>query len=495
MGYRAATFAVSGLVAAAALGATLTAAQPSALPARHVANFRVTVLHPLLPTDGKTDRIALDITNTGGAAGWPKCKVVATATGPHRGAISYWSTSKVRPGEMVHTDVRLTIVNGGVRFLSYKDLEARCRAASGPGPTPPPKPQVVVPAVTPTALPASDVGSLEMFSATDGVAVAGVEQPSDLAGPAYLVSTSDGGATWSVTGTLPLRLTRFDLVTLDLAFENQRSGYLEVPDQAAHHDVVYFTSDGGSTWQTVSLTGDPTSISLDARILWMVTFVCATPTLTPGNCPSKLLEFPFGSLGPTAVASVPAEPPAEFPEATLLGRLGPTAGVFSVGGTTAGHHAIVLTTDAGRSWQPIGNPCTTMSVTGLGVLGPGHWLLHCEQAGGMSNYSVRLYATDDGGASWQLVAEHNITPSLPDIGDPASGGTFTVSGNGQTLWMHNPVAGLLSSQDGGLEWHLAVTIATAPARLATAGASDAWLAVPWTGLYFTTNGTTWRLLQ
>ena len=492
---RAAALVLSGLVGAAAIGASLVAVQgPGVSPVKDVASFKVTVLHPLLPTDPKTDRVALDITNTGGVAGWPKCKVVATASGPHRGAISYWSPSKVPPGQTVHTDVRLTIVNGGVRFLAYPDVAARCHAAIGPAPPSSPKPKVVVPAVVPATLPPAQVANLQMFTGEVGIGIGGIEEPTDLPGPAYLIVTSDGGVTWSVTGTLPLRLSALDLVTVDLAFENQRAGYLEMYDRAAHRDIVYFTSDGGGRWTTVSMTGDPTSISVDGASLWVVTFVCTKPTQSPGDCPSRLLTYRFGTLGPASVVSVPVEPPAAFPEATLLRRLGTTAGIFKVGGTTPGHHALVLTTDAGQSWRPIGNPCTTMSVDGLVVLGPGHWLLHCQQAGGMSNYSVRLYGTEDGGASWRLLAEHNVTQSLPDIGDPASGGTFTISGNGQTLWVHNPVAGLSSSRDGGLDWKLAVTIATAPARLATAGTSDAWLAVPWKGLYFTTNATTWRLL-
>lgn len=48
----------------------------------------------------------------------------------------------------------------------------------------------------------------------------------------------------------------------------------------------------------------------------------------------------------------------------------------------------------------------------------------------MSNYVVDLYDSDDQGASWQLVAEHNIEPSLPEIGDVPNGGTFTASGDG-----------------------------------------------------------------
>ena len=56
---RSAVLVVSAPTAAAALGATLAAAQgPGAQAANAVASFKVTVLHPLLPTDLKTDRVA-----------------------------------------------------------------------------------------------------------------------------------------------------------------------------------------------------------------------------------------------------------------------------------------------------------------------------------------------------------------------------------------------------------------------------------------------------
>lgn len=502
MRYRAAALVVSGLTAVAALGSTLAAVQGrSAPPAKPVASFKVTVLHPLLPTDLSTDRVALDITNTGGAAGWPKCKVVATASGPHRGAISYWSTTKVGPGRTVHTDVRLTIVNGGVRFLAYRDIAARCHAALGAAPPPPPKPKAIVPAVMPATLPAAQVGSLQMFTGEVGVGIGGIQEPNDLAGPVYFLATSDGGVTWTVTGALPVRLTRFQLTSPDLAFENPGTGYLEAYDRAKHHDVVLFTSDGGAEWRTVTVAGIPTSVSLDGGSLWVVAYLCSKPTQSPGDCPSRLLTYDVGTLAPSSSNPVPVSSPAVFPEATLLARLGPTEGVFSVGGSTPGPRALLVTTDAGSSWQQVVNACTVLSAplmlspSGLVPLGPGHWLLLCVQPAGMESYNSALYSTEDGGASWQLVSEHNVTPKLPDVGNIGAGG-LAVSGDGGTLWMIGLNA-LSWSKDGGLDWSSArgVTTGGAFAGFASAGSSDAWLAAPFKGLYFTTNGTTWRLLH
>ena len=501
MRWRGAALVVSGLVAVAALGASLTALEGSGpAPVQPAASFRVVVLHPLLPTDLKTDRVVLDITNIGTVAGWPKCKIVATAGLVHRGATVYWSTSKVRPAETVRAHVRLTIVNGGVRFISFPDVAARCRAASGAAPPPPPKPHVVVPAVTPATLPPRDVGNLQMFTALDGIAVGGVEEPNDLPGPAYLLSTTDGGASWSVTGSLPIRLTALDLVAADLAFESQRAGYLEVDDRSRHRDVVYVTSDAGAQWQRVTTPGDPTDVSLDGGRLWSVTDVCTTPTLQPEYCHSQLLTYRFGALRPTSVVPIPVLTQSAGTESRLLRRLTATSGIFTSGGTGGTPHDLVVTSDAGHSWQLVGDPCageTGMPPVGLVVSAPGRWLLLCELDGGMMNYSVRLYGTGDAGGSWQLVAERNVTRTLPQIGRIGAGFSLTVSGDGRTLWLLGVAGGVSWSRDGGPDWTGFYPINTGGGEfvsLVSAGASDAWIAVPWQGLYFTANGTTWRLL-
>lgn len=496
MRYRAAAFVVSGAVAAAAIGAMLAAAQGPGVPAvRPVASFRVTVLHPLIPTDHKTDRVALDITNTGGAAGWPKCKVVATmGSGLRRGAIGYWSTSRVRPGETDRTRVRLTIVNGGVQGLSSRDVVAKCHAALGPGPLPPAKAHVVVPAVTPVTIPPRDVGSLEMLTPSDGVAVAGTEEPDDLPGPAYLVSTTDGGSTWSVTGTLPIRLTRNGLVTAGLAFESQRAGYFETYDRPERRGVVYFTSDGGATWQKVTTPDDTTGISLGGGSLWSVGQVCATPTLRPLNCTSQLLVYRFGALRPTRIASIPILTQRFGGVPRLLERLGAASGIFAGAGTTP--KGLAVTTDAGGSWQVLDSPCGGLPAEGLVVTAPASWLLLCEISGGMENYVVRLYRTDDAGAGWQLVAERNVTQSLPQIGNIGGGFDLSVSGDGQVIWKVGVLGGVSWSLDGGSDWTGSYPITTggAPVDFATAGSSDAWVANPWNGLYATANGTTWHSL-
>lgn len=513
---------LAGLVAVAAAGGTLAAVQGSSAktsPAPHtnggaphatrgVARFTVTlepfsvdVTYPEDITDFTPLRVTLAVTNTGAAAGWPTCTVSTVGTGARPATGSYWPRTKVRARATVHPTVRLRVENDGAPAITEKDVTASCAAAKGPGPPPSTKPHAIVPAVAPASLPASQVGSLQMFTAREGVAVGGIQQPHDLAGPVYLLATSDGGATWSVTGTLPVRLTSYELTFPDLAFENPSTGYLEVSDPASHHDIVLFTSDGGRRWETVTVTGAPTSISLDTGSLWVVSSLCPAPTRPPATCPSRLLTYGVGALAPASSQPIPVEPRAVFSGATLLGRLGPTAGVLGVGGSTPGPRALLVTTDAGQSWRQVDNACLTLSApltltpSGFVVLGPDQWLLLCDQPAGMENDNVRLFRTGNGGVSWQLVAEHSVTPSLPDVGNIGAG-SLSVSGNGRTLWMIG-VNGPSWRQDGGVDFSAASGVTTGGvfSASASAGTSDGWLAVPFKGLYFTTNGTTWHLLH
>ena len=109
---------------------------------------------------------------------------------------------------------------------------------------------------------------------------------------------------------------------------------------------------------------------------------------------------------------------------------------------------------------------------------------------------MALYRTGDGGTSWRLVAAHNVTPELPDVGSIGGGSLVALSGDGRTLWMTG-VDGVSWSQDGGLDWSAArgVTTGGVFSVSASAGTRDAWLAAPFQGPYFTTSGTTWRLLH
>lgn len=75
-------------------------------------------------------------------------------------------------------------------------------------------------------------------------------------------------------------------------------------------------------------------------------------------------------------------------------------------------------------------------------------------------------------------------------------GDLTMSGNGQDLWMLGAVCCVVESTDGGTEWRpISLQTGGYPADIVTAGPTEAWLALPGTGLYRTVNGITWSRLS
>jgi hypothetical protein len=115
--------------------------------------------------------------------------------------------------------------------------------------------------------------------------------------------------------------------------------------------------------------------------------------------------------------------------------------------------------------------------------------------GGMNQGIVRFYASSDTGKRWQLTAEADASGDVLGTIGPAMFEDLTISGNGHILWRVGAVFGVSSSGDGGRDWTV-VGIQTGGyfANLTTAGATQAWLPVPfddqYDGLYHTSNGTT-----
>jgi hypothetical protein len=282
-----------------------------------------------------------------------------------------------------------------------------------------------------------------------------------------------------------------------LAFESEHSGYLALYDHSQRSDILYFTADGGTTWKRVTTPDSPSTVSLEDGILWSVAEQCTTPTLRPSNCQGQIITYRFGALQPTTIADIPILTRKFDGEPKLFRRLSATAGIFSTTGITP--LGLAITNDAGQSWRYLDDPCagaTGIPPRAMVVTAPDHWLLLCEISGGMMNYEVRLYGTNDAGQSWQLVAARNVTPSLPDVGNIGAGLSFAASGDGQVVWLVGVLGGVHWSLDGGARWtgNYPITTGGAIVDVATAGASDAWVADTWNGLYSTANGTTWRKL-
>jgi len=241
-------------------------------------------------------------------------------------------------------------------------------------------------------------------------------------------------------------------------------------------------------------------MSLEGQSLWIISDFC--PATTPnGLCSSRLLTYQPGQLSPTSDLPIPPEgevaggSSARTREATLLDRLGLSRAVVEEG-SDGSPTSLLATSDSGRHWTALADPCGRITPTGLVAPRTSLWILYCQLDGGMHQGWNRLYTTDNQGTSWTLVAEGTVQgPQVGNIG-PVVASDLTLSGNGRILWLLGSVFGVLSSTDGGFDWSGArVETGGYHSQVVAAGATSAWLPLPGTGLYRTSNGAIWNKLS
>jgi photosystem II stability/assembly factor-like uncharacterized protein len=346
------------------------------------------------------------------------------------------------------------------------------------------------------AITGSDILALQMFNPDDGVAVA---VPDAATGHRdYLAATDDGGTTWRVAGDLPGDVDPTHAFDLRMAFAGPGVGYVQTIDPVA---ATVSTVDGGRTWVALDTPGQSTALSLDGPDLWIVANVCPTTTTAPELCPSRLLTYRRGRPTPLDERPIPTMGIVASPgiagtvrAAVLLDRLGTGSAVVEEGGEGS-PSSLLVTGDSGRHWTELDDPCEGLDPSGLVAITPTAWDLYCQLDGGMNQGEAAVYASSDQGRTWTLRAAANEQGNtLGRLGDGISG-DLTRSGDGRVLWLLGSVGGVMDSTDGGRDW-TDVTLQTGgdDTELATAGSTDAWLPLPGTGLYRTSDATRWTKL-
>lgn len=191
--------------------------------------------------------------------------------------------------------------------------------------------------------------SLELVfgDALHGYLVGSAQRQSD--GTSTVVSTVDGGATWSVVATRPwlgAMVTASDASTIWAGGQQSAGGQFLQP-------ILDVSRDGGRTWHDAGL---------------------------PGLAGDDEAQCGCYLAGPPLFTD-------------------PASGYVTVISTAADGTSVTnidRTTDAGRSWTiEATQPLATDS--GVAVLDPLHWLL-------LVGYPTAVFGTADSGASWQTVA-------------------------------------------------------------------------------------------
>jgi photosystem II stability/assembly factor-like uncharacterized protein len=376
------------------------------------------------------------------------------------------------------------------------------------------------------------LATVDMLNLQFGYAVGGTGQKESRA---YLLATSDGGATWSSRSELSFELPSAAWSAPHLDFVSKQVGYVDanVAGGPASNQGVYVTTNGGVSWRRLLVAGytptfatstisDPPvneSYQISGGVLTLVTLRCSQHELNSegGNwCPSYLDEFRVGAVRPFRVEPIPSrhalpDRTAQLESVRLIAATGPLSAIVALG-DMEGNFPVLQTSNGGSTWSTWSNPCYRLrgstglriqiAIQDLRITNTG-WYLTCFQGGGMSQGTLYLGRSSNHGRSWRLLSQGsegatagNI-PFVGNIGDTDV--EMWVSNDGSILWYWDRVnTGRLGySTDGGRQWaSISTPRSPLPSSLSElsfdpVGAHGAIAIFPKGVEYSTSNGRTW----
>ncbi|MCX6363350.1 MAG: YCF48-related protein [Actinobacteria bacterium] len=234
----------------------------------------------------------------------------------------------------------------------------------------------------------------------------------------YVLSTSDGGATWTKSRVLPSVNGEMDHV---VAIDPDTACAVGASSQVQHPSVVMRTSDGGSSWQTQRKQAGSKAIELDG-----VDFVDAEHGWACG----------LGAQSGKGVVLATSDGGATWgrqttPQSAWLTQI---CFVDLEHGWASADHSVVRTTDGGATW-------TKVTV----IRGPDKdiedvYFVDATHGWAVGN-SGTISATTDGGATW-AAQKSGVKTGLLAV-------CFTSAQQGWTVGEDSVV---LKTADGGATW-------------------------------------------
>ena len=276
------------------------------------------------------------------------------------------------------------------------------------------------------------------------------------AGPAQIVSTTDGGSTWHEVGRAPVGdgPTSTELPTLT---------FVDPSDGVAYGTSgAFVTHDGGRSWAPIPLPGRVVASTSAGRRLWLTDTTC---TESPSTSPCTVGVEASSNAGRTWRAlDLPPEPFRAAETAVGTGGTLVVAEWADHEGYVSNDPGVLLVSaDAGARWQTSSLPCPAdFRLGGQLSLAPSSrtlWLI-CSGAGAVGTRPNVVYRSTDLGTSW--VAESSYPPALAATatlppGAPNSTIDALVARSSTDAWVLEMTrGGLLTTDDGGRSWHEAM---------------------------------------
>jgi photosystem II stability/assembly factor-like uncharacterized protein len=251
---------------------------------------------------------------------------------------------------------------------------------------------------------------------------------------AHLARTTDAGHSWHALPD-PGMSTSEDAqpAVKAIRFGNQEHGWLYGPG-------LWSTHDGGRSWKRLKLGGgDVVALEELDKTAWAVVQLCTGS----GACGLSFWAAPMGSDTFVRRSYIPAAEDVRM-EWQLV-RAGSSSGWLSGWGN--GGSKLLRTTDGGKTWAVIANPCAGTGNASyeqrLTRYDNQHLWVVCGSDAASGSQKKVLFRTSDAGTHWGNRNDGPFRGILADL--------FAL-GATQTALMATSHSGLLRTTDGGVTW-------------------------------------------
>jgi photosystem II stability/assembly factor-like uncharacterized protein len=267
-----------------------------------------------------------------------------------------------------------------------------------------------------------------------------------------IASTSDGGRRWTAVGHEPLSHVSYSTYDYDCAldFVTASIGWCETtPAFVGSEGVfIYRTTNGGRTWQLVSVTPGPPPDpkgslpwEFDKDTQFVTPTVGWTVFTAAGSVTAPLYESVNG--GTTWVKRSVAKAPGSFDggsgftgQPVIAGKAGAVG--YTIGGLPL-KSIVYVTTDGGLAWHPVTPPGKSAGWL-VDVINPDTWRLVDGN---------HILATNNAGHTWRTITS-NVSFSLYySYDDPTAPVVHFATAS--TGWI--ALNGLWRTTNGGSTWH------------------------------------------